>query len=153
MFFNSSLKLTSLWQLTNGKNFIQMIFSGKNLVDCEFIVNGGEFVREFTEKFIEDINFIRKEKLIYFKHANRHQYHESMNLKNIDKDLLEMKSNVEFVPLKKIQNIPEHILELMNLKKLKKQCNQLHKKIRRNLRGVEEEDEEEAEIESENMKR
>lgn len=134
-----------------------MIFSGKNLVDCEFIDDGGDFVREFIEKFNEDVSFIRNEKLSSTKHAKHHQYHESMNLKNIDNELLTMKSTAKITPLKKLQNIPEHLHELMNMKKLKKKCNQLHRRIRQNIRGEEDEDNKEegfdAEIDSENMKR
>lgn len=131
-----------------------MIFSGKNLVDCEFIDDGGDFVREFIEKFTEDVSFIRKEKLSSTKHAKHHQYHESMNLKNIDNELLTMKPNVKITPLKRLQNIPEHIHELMNMKNLKKRCNHLHKQIRQNIQGEEEIEEDfNAEIDSENMKR
>ena len=128
-----------------------MIFSGKNLVDCEFIDDGGDFVREFIEKFNEDVSFIRNEKLSSTKHAKHHQYHESMNLKNIDNELLTMKPNVKITQLKKLQNIPEHLHELMNMKKLKKKCNQLHRQIRQNIRGEEEDNEEEDDLE--NMKR
>jgi hypothetical protein len=144
-----------LWQLTNGKNFAQLIFNGKNLLDCEYIEDGGEFVSEFVDKFTGEFDYIRKEKLSGTKHAKHHQYHEDAN---VNGELREMKSNVKFIQLKKLQDIPEHMLEMMNLKKLKKKCNQLHRQIRQNLREKNRDYEEdldavEEEEDSENMKR
>lgn len=130
-----------------------MIFNGKNLVDCEFIDDGGDFVREFIEKFNKDVSFISNEKLSSSKHAKHHQYHESMNLKNIDNELLAMKSNAKIIPLKRLQDIPKDLHDLMNMKKLKKRCNQLHKQIRQNTRGEQQEEDFNAEIDSDNMKR
>jgi hypothetical protein len=128
------LKLTHLWQFTDGKNFIQLIYNNKSLVDCEYIDdNGNNFVTDFVDKFTQEYHYIRKDKLSSTKHARHHQYHESMNI--IDNEVLTIKPNVKFIQLKKIQEIPEHLLNIMNLKKLKRQCNQLHKRIRQNLRA------------------
>lgn len=124
-------------------------------MDCEFIEDGGNFVRDFIDKFIEDVKFIRREKLSSTKHAKHHQYHEDMNLKDINKELLTMKSNVKLIPLKKLQNIPEDLHALMNMKKLKKNCNQLHRQIRSRHKNMHEKEEEEEDLnaESENMRR
>ncbi|XP_070507153.1 uncharacterized protein GIIIspla2 isoform X1 [Chironomus tepperi] len=129
-YVNSSLKLTSLWQLTNGKSFAQLIFNGKNLLDCEYIEDGNEIASDFVDKFIDEYHYIRNEKLSSAKHAKHHQYHES---ENIDKDVLTIKANVRLTQIKKFLDIPEDIMNLMNLKKLKKQCNKLHKEIKRKL--------------------
>lgn len=126
----SSLKLTSLWQLTNGKSFAQLIFNEKNLVDCEYIEDGNEIASNFVDKFIDEYHYIRNEKLSSGKHAKHHQYHES---ENIDKDVLTIKANVKLTQIKKFSDIPEDIMALMNLRKLKKQCNKLHKEIKRKL--------------------
>lgn len=146
---HSSLKLTSLWQLTNGKKFAQLIFNEKNLIDCEFIdeEGDGEFVREFVDKFIGDFNYIREEKLSGSKHAKHHQWNSEL--------FTTMKSNVKFIQLKKLNDIPEHIREMLNLKKLKKSCNQLHRQIRMKVREGGEKKEEilNQEIDTENMKR
>lgn len=143
--------------MTNGKNFAQLIFNGKNLLDCEFMEDGGNFVSEFIDKFIGEFDYIRKEKLTDTKHAKHHQYHEDAN---INKELQEIKPNAKFIQLKRLQDIPENLLEMMNLNKLKKKCNQLHRQIRQKLRhknGDKEEDlsiqEEEEKNESESMKR
>jgi hypothetical protein len=131
----------SLWQLTNGKKFAQLIFEGKNLMDCEFIEesSGGQYVREFVDKFNGDFNYIREEKLSSSKHAKHHQWHSELQT-----------TNVKIIQLRTLQDIPEHIREMINLKKFKKSCNQLHKQIRQK---VEEKKEENLNAENENMKR
>lgn len=108
---------------------------------------------EFVDKFIGELKYIRKEKLSGTKHAKHHQYHEDMN---VNAELLEMKPNVKFIQLKRLRDIPEHMLEMMNLKRLKKKCNQLHRQIRQRVQeqnGDEEDGLSTEEIESENMKR
>jgi hypothetical protein len=100
---------------------------------------------------MEENRFIRHEKLSSTKHAKKHhQYRESANL---DDEVLKMKSNVKFVQLKKLQDIPEHLLSLMNLKKLRKQCNRLHRQIRQKLQQQQQQhhtaDEEEEDLNAE----
>lgn len=125
--------MTSLWQVTNGKKFAQLIFSGSNLIDCEFLKDGGEITENFVDKFIEDFSVIKHQRS---GHAKHHQYLESSNLK------LDIKPNFTLIYLKKLQEIPEHFLQLMNLKSLQKKCNQLHKRIRHDLQpeNVDDED-------------
>jgi hypothetical protein len=123
----SSLKLTSLWQLTNGKKFAQLIFSGSDLIDCEFLKEGGEITDNFVDKFIEDFSVLKH---LRSDHTRNHLYQESLNLESSG---LDIKPNFTLIYLKKLQEIPEHFLHLMNLKSLQKKCNQLHKRIRRNF--------------------
>lgn len=127
--------MTSLWQLTNGKKFAQLIFSGEILIDCEFLREGGEIADEFVDKFIQDYNVIRHGRNGDFGAENHHKYHESSNLNY--NNLFNTKSNVTFINLKKQHEIPHKFLELMNLKKLQKKCNQLHKQIRHKLQNDE----------------
>lgn len=131
--------MTSLWQITNGRKFAQLIFSGENLIDCEFLKDGGPVVDDFVDKFIEEFNFIRHGQRGGF--DSQHMYHESSN---VDHAALSIKPNVTFVNLKRLREIPEHFVELMNLKKIQKKCNQLHRQIRQKLQNEtgDEEDEE-----------
>lgn len=124
--------MTSLWQLTDGKKFAQLIFSGENLIDCEFLKDGGQTAEDFVDKFIQDYIVIRHGWNSDFGTAKHHKYHESSNL-----NALNMSSNVTFINLMKLKQIPQHFLELMNLKKLQKKCNQLHKQIRQKLQNDE----------------
>lgn len=138
--------MTSLWQLTNGKKFAQLIFNGDGLIDCEFLKDGGDVTDEFVDTFITDYNSIRHQMNGDFGYARHHQYSESSNMEELN-----IKPNVTFLNLKRLQDIPEKFLELMNLKKLQKKCNQLHRQIRRNIQQENSGDEDaQADIESEN---
>lgn len=136
--------MTSLWQITNGKRFAQLIFSGENLIDCEFLKEGGEIVDEFVDKFIQEYNFFRHERNGEFGSEKTHKYLESSNLNG---NALSINSNATFVTLKRLKQIPEHLLELMNLKNLQKKCNHLHRQIRQKLQD---EDTESEDLEMEN---
>lgn len=134
--------MTSLWQITNGKKFAQLIFSGENLIDCEFLKDGGEVVNEFIDKFVNENNLIQHTRNSDFGSAKHHKYQESSN-----KSFLNIKSNITFINLKRRQEIPQHFWDLMNFKTLQKKCNQLHRRIRQTLQN---EDDAENDFGSEN---
>lgn len=119
--------MTSLWQITNGKKFAQLIFSGETLIDCE-ILKGGEIVDEFVDKFIQEYDFMKHARNGDFGSSKHHKYRKSSN-----ENVLNIKSNVTFINLKRLQEIPDRFLDLMNLKNLQKKCNQLHQRIRQTL--------------------
>lgn len=123
-----------------------MIFSEGSLIDCEFLKDGGEITDNFVDKFIEDFEFLEHRQS---GHTKNHLYHESSNLES---SRLNIKPNFTLIYLKKLQEIPEHFLQLMNLKTLQKKCNQLHKTIRHNLQAenLDDEDKEDFELENEN---
>lgn len=124
--------MTALWQLTDGQSFAQLIFSGNNLIDCEYLEDGQDAVSDFTEKFISDYQFIKHKNSDDSKHFRHHQYHESSNIAD------EIKSNVTFIKLRKLQEMPEKYLELMNMKRLKNKCNKLHKQIKQRYMNTDE---------------
>lgn len=138
--------MTSLWQLTNGKKFAQLIFSGDGLIDCEVLKDGGEMTEEFVDTFIADFKTIRHQIEGNSGYAKHHQYHESSNIEEMS-----IKPNATFINLNRLQEIPEKFLELLNLKKLQKKCNQLHKQIRQSIKHEKSVDEDaESDIEAEN---
>lgn len=100
-------------------------------------------MEEFVNKFIDEHNFLKMHQNAAFGY---HQFYESSNLNG---NALQIKPNATFINLKRIQEIPERFLELMNLKKLQKKCNQLHKRIRRNIER-ENADDEDMEVKSTN---
>lgn len=126
----------SLWQISDGQKFVQLVFNNQDLVECEFLRNGREFAEEFIDKFVEDFNMIRRRRLrdssMKFS-RNRHQYFESSNLRE-EHELDNMKPNITFIHLRRLQDIPEYILNLMHLHMLEYKCGQLHETIRENLR-------------------
>lgn len=127
-FICSTLKMTSLWQITNGRNFAQLIWSGENLIDCEFLKDGGSVVDEFVDNFAQEYNLIQNARNSDFGSARHHKYQESSN-----ENMSNIKSNVTFINLMRLQDIPERFLDLMNLKNLRKKCNQLHRSIKQTL--------------------
>lgn len=92
----------------------------------------------FVEQFTDEYNFIRHRENIDFGSTRHHKYLQSSNM---DGDALSIKPNVTFINLRRIQDIPLRFLELTNLKKLQKQCNQLHKQIRRSIQHENDDDE------------
>jgi len=124
--------MTSLWQLSDGKTFAQLIFGGggSNLLDCEILTDGEQIASEFVSKFMSDYAQIHNEKFGSSKHMRHHHWHESSNLQD------SFKPNSTIVQLKRLQDIPEHFLELLNLRKLKKSCRQLHKQVKRQARDA-----------------
>lgn len=122
--------MTSLWQITDGKKFAQLIFSRNELIDCEFLEEGeASVIDEFLEKFVEE-----NELLLHNHKRNRggetrhHKYLKSSNSKEMDTTF---KSNVIILQLETLHQIPEKFLKLMNLKILRKKCDLLHKSIRK----------------------
>lgn len=89
---------------------------------------GGEIVNDFVDKFVQDYNFIRQERSGDFGSEKHHKY-----LENINGNTSSIKSNATFTTLKRLQQIPGHLLELTNLKKIQHRCNQLHRQIRQKL--------------------
>lgn len=142
--------MTSLWQITDGKKFAQLIFSRNDLIDCEFLVDGGNFVDEFLDQFVTESDMLLHSQNRNSRETRHHKYLENSNSREADTIF---KSNVTIVHLKSLHQIPEKFLELMNLRNLRKKCNQLHKRIRHQLRDKISNDEEmgsELELQKEN---
>lgn len=119
----------SLWQVSDGEKFAQLVFNGGQLVECEFLRNGRQFAEEFTDNFIDEYEQIhRRIQSIRFS-SNRHQFYESSNL-----GLHDMKPNATLINLRRLQDIPEHFLNLLHLHALETKCNQLHEVVKENLR-------------------
>lgn len=122
--------MTSLWQLTDGFSFAQLIFSNQHMIDCEFLENGTTIPQTFMSKFIHEYRFIRKSQMKYKGNINYYAYeHSNVTLDDIDYDLRAMKTNSTYRKIKKVQDIPQHLAELMNLQTLKARCSKLHQEI------------------------
>lgn len=85
---------------------------------------------EFVDKFIQEYNFFRHEHSGEFGTEKHHKYLESSNSNG---NALSINPNATFVSLKRLNQIPEKLLELTNLKSLQKKCNHLHRQIRQKL--------------------
>lgn len=130
--------MTSLWQLTDGFSFAQLIFSNQRMIDCEYLEDGTTIAQTFMAKFIKEYRFIRKSQMKFKGNVNYFAYeHDNGTLPDIDYDLRAMKANSTYRKIKKVQDIPQHLVELMNLQDLKAKCSQLHREITAMLGGQE----------------
>lgn len=129
LFSPSSFAQLALWQISDGHKFAQLVFNNRELVECEFLRDGREFAGEFIDKFMDDFNFIRRQK----QHSNArdlHRYSESSNLQHSE-ELTNMKPNITFNHLRRLQDIPEYFLSRMHLHMLEFKCKQLHERQQR----------------------
>lgn len=139
--FFSSRKSLSLWQLTHGNIFIQMIYSLDNeLLDCEYL-DGLEFVEQFNEKFNEEISEAMKHRssidlnvlsqsyqLPKFRHQTKINKID-MTMDSID-ELNGMK-NLTYQIITDITKIPDDLKQMTNFNSLKTQCDANHQKVMR----------------------
>ena len=135
------MKMTSLWQLTDGFSFAQLIFSNQRMIDCEYLEEGTTIAQSFMAKFIKEYRFIRKSQMKFKGNINYFAYqHVNETLQDIDYDLRAMKANSTYRKIKKVQDIPQHLVELMNLQDLKAKCSELHLEITAMLGAQESQD-------------
>lgn len=133
--------MTSLWQLTDGFSFAQLIFSNQRMIDCEYLEDGTTIAQTFMAKFIKEYRFIRKSQMKFKGNVNYYAYqHDNDTMQDIDYDLRAMKANSTYRKIKKVQDIPQHLVGLMNLQDLKVKCLQLHREITAMLGGQESQD-------------
>lgn len=133
----SSILMTTLWQITDGTKFAQLIFSRDKLIDCEFLDDGGptrEIVFEFLDKFEKENDYMYV--LLQSQKRNfRHQkYLPSSN--SFESNTI-LNSNITVIHLERLLQIPENFKWLMNLRRLRKKCNQLHNQMRSKKRNDE----------------
>lgn len=130
--------MTSLWQLTDGLSFAQLIFSNQLMIDCEYLENGTTIAQNFMAKFIKEYRFIRKSQMKFKGNINYYAYeHDNETLQDISYDLRAMKANSTYRKIKRVQDIPQHLIELMNLQDLKAKCSELHHEIKAMMRARE----------------
>jgi hypothetical protein len=130
--------MLSLWQVSDGQQFVQLIFNKHELVECEFLKNGREFAQEFTDNFIDEYNLIQRRMENKFFSKNRHQYYESSNIKYHEQgttydDIENIKPNATLIYLQQLQDIPEYFLNLLHLHALEYKCNQLHEEVKQKI--------------------
>lgn len=132
------MRMTSLWQLTDGFSFAQLIFSNQRMIDCEYLEDGTTIAQSFMAKFIKEYRFIRKRQMKFKGNINYYAYeHNNETVQEIDYDLRAMKANSTYRKIKRIQDIPQHLIELMSLQDAKAKCSVLHREIKAMMRAQE----------------
>ncbi|XP_037032405.1 uncharacterized protein LOC119071570 isoform X2 [Bradysia coprophila] len=135
----NSSKSLSLWQLSNGMAFIQMIYSRDDeLIDCEY-VRERSFVKGFLNKFYDEVETARsrnfsspqhydiKQSMMSGDHGLPFDFQEA---DESDNDAFGMR-NLEYKQLRQNADVPDDMLPLMNYKNLKLQCDERHRQMKR----------------------
>lgn len=103
----SSTSISKLWQAVNDQLFIQMIYSEDRLIDCEYLRVDSEPVTSFMDTFRADFHLIQ------------------------DHNDQAIGANVLIVQrLHRMADVPTELRELMEMSKLKEQCDRLHRQIK-----------------------
>lgn len=160
MFFHCS-KSISLWQLSDGKAFIQVIFTSEHqLIDCEY-VRQREIVKHFLTKFYRDIaqakarNFTSYSNYIphhHKIHLSDHEFRQFIDtgvlaseIDDIQNNLDEFDTSSKFedevdefglrnVAYKKLESendLPEDIRRWMDVRSLRVMCNKRHREMKK----------------------
>lgn len=138
IFFLVFSKSLSLWQLSNGLAFIQMIYSRDDeLIDCEY-VREKSFVNGFLNKFYDEIELARSRN---FSSPQNNHHKQSMTgdreynfydkPEESDTDDAFGMRNLEYKQLRHNTDVPDDMLPLMNYKNLKLQCDERHRQMKR----------------------
>ncbi|KAG4070106.1 hypothetical protein HA402_013349 [Bradysia odoriphaga] len=136
----NSSKSLSLWQLSNGMAFIQMIYSRDDeLIDCEY-VRERSFVKGFLNKFYDEVETARsrnfstpqhydiRKSMMSGDHGIPFDFQEKSD--ESDDDAFGMR-NLEYKQLRQNADVPDDMLPLMNYKNLKLQCDERHRQMKR----------------------
>lgn len=140
----------SLWQLTNGRAFIQVIYSRDDeLIDCEYLTRKS-FVNEFTQTFYNEIyraGKLRNNPLLtnismVASHQEQKQQHSdepssdySYFDENENQDVFGLR-NLSYHQLWSESDIPDDLRPLMNYDLLKKQCDNRHEQLKHIVDGL-----------------
>lgn len=134
-------KSLSLWQLSNGMAFIQMIYSREDeLIDCEY-VRERSFVKGFLNKFYNEVETARSRN---FSSPQNYDFKQSLagdhgipfdflgksDESGDDVDAFGMR-NLDYKQLRNSADVPDDMLPLMNYKNLKLQCDERHRQMKR----------------------
>lgn len=140
-------KSLSLWQLSNGMAFIQMIYSKDDeLIDCEY-VRKKDFVRGFLSKFYDEFDSARARNFTTPPTAIGHKNHRRTmsSSEDIDSELQYSYADandrtsrdafgmrtLEYRQLRNDADLPDDMRPLMNYNGLKVQCDNRHRQMKR----------------------
>lgn len=164
-FFISSKSL-SLWQLSNGFAFIQMIYSRDDeLIDCEY-VRQKNVVGDFLQKFYDEIAQARSRNFTSLPNAHHikplvtdREFRRFTEDNIMPDDYFEPAEdafgmrNLSYAQLHKESDLPDDLKPLMNYKNLKMQCDEKHRQMQRIVHDMNGDSEERRTIAEEHLNR
>lgn len=134
-FFDFFRKFLSLWQLTNGISFIQIIYSrDDDVIDCEYL-SDSDTSHQFIEKFYQEIHEMDKiNNFGFYGPKFRHNFENSMSKfildANSDDKLFDVR-NITYQRLFSETDIPNDLLPMLSFTELKQQCDERHRHMMR----------------------
>lgn len=147
-------KFLKLWQISDGKAFYQIIYSSEQkIIDCEY-VRQRRAINHFLKNFYKEVNHaIRKNhstaNLSHKIHLSEHEFREFIENGQVESDfddLPELKdefgyfddefeangfSNLTYKQIDGIADVPQDMLQLLNLRQLREKCNQRHREMKK----------------------
>lgn len=170
-------KSLSLWQLSDGRSFIQMIYtSDGQLMDCEYL-RQKKLIADFLNRFYAEIEFARARNFTsplsvprnHHSLVSDHDFREYLDngvatpeMEDLQYSVQEFQEgqqdafglrNLTFIRLESDGDVPEDLREQLNYRRLKHQCDQRHAQMRDLAHGLESSDPQEKQSAGESLQR
>lgn len=175
-------KTLSLWQLSDGRSFIQMIYtSDGQLMDCEYL-RQKKLIADFLNRFYAEIEVARARNftsplsvpLNHHSLVSDHDFREYLDngvatseMEDLQFSVQEFQDgqssawqkdafglrNLTFVRLESDGDVPEDLREQLNYRRLKHQCDQRHSQMRDLAHGLQSSDPQEQQTAGESLQR
>lgn len=175
-------KTLSLWQLSDGRSFIQMIYtSDGQLMDCEYL-RQKKLIADFLNRFYAEIEVARARNFTsplsvprnHHSLVSDHDFREYLDngvatseMEDLQFSVQEFQDgqssawqkdafglrNLTFVRLESDGDVPEDLREQLNYRRLKHQCDQRHSQMRDLAHGLQSSDPQEQQTAGESLQR
>lgn len=171
-------KSLSLWQLSDGRSFIQMIYtSDGQLMDCEYL-RQKKLIADFLNRFYAEIEVARARNFTsplsvprnHHSLVSDHDFREYLDngvatpeMEDLQYSVQEFQQegvqdafglrNLTFIRLESDGDVPEDLREQLNYRRLKHQCDQRHAQMRDLAHGLQSSDPEEQQSAGESLQR
>lgn len=170
-------KSLSLWQLSDGRSFIQMIYtSDGQLMDCEYL-RQKKLIADFLNRFYAEIEVARARNFTsplsvprnHHSLVSDHDFREYLDngvatpeMEDLQYSVQEFQEgqqdafglrNLTFIRLESDGDVPEDLREQLNYRRLKHQCDQRHTQMRDLAHGLESSDPQEKQSAGESLQR
>lgn len=170
-------KSLSLWQLSDGRSFIQMIYtSDGQLMDCEYL-RQKKLIADFLNRFYAEIEVARARNFTsplsvprnHHSLVSDHDFREYLDngvatpeMEDLQYSVQEFQEgqqdafglrNLTFIRLESDGDVPEDLREQLNYRRLKHQCDQRHAQMRDLAHELESSDPQEKQSAGESLQR
>lgn len=168
-------KSLSLWQLSDGRSFIQMIYtSDGQLMDCEYL-RQKKLIADFLNRFYAEIEVARARNFTsplsvprnHHSLVSDHDFREYLDNGVATAEMEDLQYSVQafqqqdafglrnltFIRLESDGDVPEDLREQLNYRRLKHQCDQRHAQMRDLAHGLQSSDPQEQQSAGESLQR